>query len=200
MRRSRLSRRTISKRASLLRRLFSRAASKQRCEKIPSSGIGWACRGGMARCRGPRWPGQGNARGKLRRAANPRSKPIKRLCGSSSAELRIEAWIQNLLCLGCFQITDKAVLVFDLVEAKRRQIFRLPGIDLDRDQSQLAFLPGFDELIAKFVRRAYPERALVTGAKGDRDCVGLARGGRRAAGGFVDFVVKQQMNEIAGAL
>src|SRR5689334_13400560 len=107
----------ISKRASLLQRLFTRAASRRRCAKIPSSGIGWGCRGGMARCHGLRWPGLGlgNDRGRLRRAPNPQSKLIKRLCESSSAELRIEARIQNCLFLGRFQVTDKAVFVLDFV-------------------------------------------------------------------------------------
>src|SRR5581483_6608730 len=74
--------------------------------------------------------------GTPRRGTKPRSMPIERRCGSSSAELGIEARIQNRLFLGRFQITDKAVFVFDLIEAQRRQIFRLAGIDLDREQSQ----------------------------------------------------------------
>src|SRR5689334_16488123 len=107
----------ISKRASLLQRLFTPAASRRRCAKIPSSGIGWGCRGGMARSHGPTWPGRRNDHDRWLKGMNRRSNRKKRLCGSSSAELRIEARIQNGLLLGRFQVTDKAVFVLDFVEA-----------------------------------------------------------------------------------
>ena len=90
----------------------------------------------------------------------------------AGSQLRIESRIQDSLLFGRFKIAHKAIFILDLVELERWQIFRLAGIDLDRNQRELVLFPSFDKSVAKFFRRLDPQRALVAGAFGDGDGVG----------------------------